>query len=334
MRVITVEEHFHHPEAVARVLELGGPSPVPPDAGFGDFLRNFAPDPEGAERLAGRRLEHMDAAGVDIQVVSHGANSPGALDHPESVELCRKVNDALARQIGEHPRRFRGFATIPLHDPVAAADEMKRCVNELGFVGTLTMGTVGGEFLDAERFEPVLAAAEQVDLPIYVHPGLPQAPVSGAYYAGNWPAALHFLFSGPAFGWHAEAGIHVIRLILSGALDRHPNLKLLSGHWGELVAGWLDRLDEVFGWAGHTERLPSEYYRNHVWVTPSGMFSHNQFRYILAEVGADRIIHSEDFPYVVRDNVAEFLESADISDEQRRAIAHRNAEKLLRIDQT
>ncbi len=111
-------------------------------------------------------------------------------------------------------------------------------------------------------------------------------------------------------------------------------MKLLSGHWGELVAGWLDRLDEVFGWAGHTERLPSEYYRNHVWVTPSGMFSHNQFRYILAEVGADRIIHSEDFPYVVRDNVAEFLESADISDEQRRAIAHRNAEKLLRIDQT
>ncbi len=179
MRVITVEEHFHHPEAVARVLELGGPSPVPPDAGFGDFLRNFAPDPEGAERLAGRRLEHMDAAGVDIQVVSHGANSPGALDHPESVELCRKVNDALARQIGEHPRRFRGFATIPLHDPVAAADEMKRCVNELGFVGTLTMGTVGGEFLDAERFEPVLAAAEQVDLPIYVHPGLPAGPGLG-----------------------------------------------------------------------------------------------------------------------------------------------------------
>lgn len=331
MRVITVEEHFHHPDVVARVLELAGPPRVVPDDGFTSFLQGFMPEKDSAERLGGDRLAHMDRVGIDIQVVSHGANSPSSLDRPEAVELCRQVNDYLAQQISEHPERFRGFATIPLHDPVAAADEMRRCVNELGFVGTLVMGTCGGLFLDDERFDPVLTAAEEVDLPIYVHPGLPERPVSTAYYAGNWPAAVQFLFSGPGFGWHAEAGIHVLRLILSGALDRHPGLKLLSGHWGEFIAGWLDRLDEVIGRAAHLDRKVSEYYREHVWATPSGMYSQNQLRFILAEIGAERIIHSEDFPYVVRDNVSDFLEQADLTDEQRHAIAHRNAENVMGI---
>jgi predicted TIM-barrel fold metal-dependent hydrolase len=334
LRIITVEEHFHHPEVIARVLELSGPPPVEPDAGFGDFLESFAPEKDSAERLGGRRLQHMDDVGIDMQVVSHGANSPGALDHPEAVALCRSVNDALAQQIAEHPTRFRGFATIPLHDPAAAADEMRRCVEELGFVGTLVTGSCGGLFLDHERFDPVLAAAEQVDLPIYVHPGMPQAAVSTAYYAGAWPAAIHMLFAGPGFGWHAEAGIHILRLILSGALDRHPRLKLLSGHWGELAGGWLDRLDEVFGWTGSLNRPVSEYYRNHVWITPSGMFSQNQLNYYVAELGAERIIYSEDFPYVVRDDVSAFLERSDLSEDQRLDIAHRNVETLLRIDRS
>jgi uncharacterized protein len=331
MRIITVEEHFHHPEAVARVLELGGRGPIVPDEGFGEFMQRFMPDSDSAERLSGKRLAHMDHVGIDIQVVSHGANTPSSLDHPDAVDLCRTVNDALAAQIAEHPTRFRGFATIPLHDPAAAADEMRRCADELGFVGTLVMGTCGGLFLDDERFDPVLAAAEQLDLPIYVHPGMPQNPVSSAYYAGNWPAAVHFLFSAPAFGWHAEAGIHIVRLILSGALDRHPGLKLISGHWGELVGGWLDRLDETIGWANFLERPVSEYYREHVWVTPAGMYSQNQLQYILREVGADRIIHSEDFPYVVRDNVSEFLEQAELTEDQRALIAHRNAESIMPI---
>src|SRR6201991_4776887 len=175
MRIITVEEHFQHPQAVSRVMELAGPPPVTPDDGFGTFLADFTPDKDSSERLAGKRVSHMDTAGIDIQVVSHGANSPSALDHPEAVDLCRKVNDELARQIAEHPTRFRGFAAIPLHDPEAAAEEMRRCVNELGFVGTLIQGTCGGRFLDDRRFEPVLAAAEEVDLPIYVHPGQPEA---------------------------------------------------------------------------------------------------------------------------------------------------------------
>lgn len=331
MRVITVEEHFHHPEAVARVLELSGPPPTPPDAGFGEFLQRFSPDQDSAERLGGRRLEHMDEVGIDVQVVSHGANNPGALDHPEAVDLCRRVNDDLAEQISGHPDRFRGFATIPLRDPDAAAQELRRTVTELGFVGTLIAGTCGGRFLDDRRFDAVLAAATDVDLPIYIHPGMPPNGVAQAYYTGDWPTAAQFMFAGPAFGWHAEAGIHVLRLILSGAFDRHPNLKVLSGHWAELLGFWLDRLDETFAWVGNLDRPVSAYYRDHVWATPSGMYSQNQLNFVVDAIGADRIIHSEDFPYVVRDNVSSFLEEAALTDEQRHAIGHGNAEALLRI---
>jgi uncharacterized protein len=171
-----------------------------------------------------------------------------------------------------------------------------------------------------------------VDLPIYVHPGLPHPQVTRPYYFGDWSAAIGVMFSGPAFGWHAEAGIHVIRLILSGALDRHPGLKLLSGHWGEVMAFWLERLDETFALVRTgRDRDISDYYREQIWVTPSGMFNQHQLDHVLAELGAERIIYSEDFPYVQRDNVAEFLTSASLSGPQMHAIAHGNAEALLRI---
>lgn len=331
MRVITIEEHFQHPAVTTRVMELTAPQSKTQNTGSMDVPKGFSFDKDSAEHLGGNRLDHMDQVGIDVQVVSHGAHSPGSLDHPEATDLCRRVNDALAEQISHHPDRFRGFATIPLHDPEAAAEELRRCVNELRFVGTLVMGTCAGLFLDDERFEAVLAAAEEVDLPIYLHPGVPPPQVTTAYYAGNWPSTVQFAFSAGAFGWHAEAGIHIIRLILSGALDRHPNLKLISGHWGELMVFWLNRLDSSFGYTDCLQRPVSEYYRSRVWVTPSGMYNPNQLNYVLAELGAERIIHSEDFPYAVRDNVRTFLEQADLTDVQRNAIAHRNAEDLLRI---
>ncbi len=331
MRIITVEEHFQHPEVVARVTELAGPPPVPPEALTG-FLQAFSLEPDATQRLGGNRLAHMDQVGIDIQVVSHGNGSPSDLDHPDAVGLCRRVNDDLAAQIAEHPDRFRGFATLPLVDPVAAGDELRRCVDELGFVGALISGSYRGVFLDDDRFAPILTAAEAVDLPIYVHPGIPPHPVQQPYYAGSWPPAAQLMFAGPAFGWHAEAGIHIVRLILSGALDRHPGLKLLSGHWGELAAFYLERLDETLSLVPtNLERTPAQYYRDHVWITPSGMYSQNQLRFMVAELGADRILHSEDFPYIVRDNVTTFLQQSGLSDTDTHAIAHGNAEALLRI---
>lgn len=332
MRIITVEEHFEHPEVTQRVLQLSGPPVGLPPEDLAEFGSVFNDDRDAASRLGGHRLAHMDAVGVDVQVVSHGNGSPGSLAAPESVELCRQVNNALAQQISQHSDRFRGFATLPLYDATAAAEELRRCIGDLGFVGALIAGTFEGLFLDDTRFDPILAAAEAADLPIYVHPGLPHPQISRPYYSGDWSAAIGLMFSGPAFGWHAEAGVHILRLILSGALDRHPGLKLLSGHWGEVMAFWLERLDETFSLVRNgRDRNISDYYRQQIWVTPSGMFNQHQLDHVVAELGADRIIYSEDFPYVKRDNVTEFLTGAGLSDNQMHAIAHHNVEALLHI---
>lgn len=332
MRIITVEEHFEHPEVARRVLEVSGPQAGLSPRALAEFGAIFNTDRDAATRLSGNRLAHMDAVGVDVQVVSHGNGSPGTLNAPEAVELCRQVNDDLARQISEHPTRFRGFATLPLYDPDAAAEELRRCVGEYGFVGALILGTLAGTFLDDRRFEPILAAAEAVDLPLYLHPGMPQPQISQQYYAGDWAPDVAMMFSGAAFGWHAEAGIHVIRLILSGTLDRHPGLKLLSGHWGEVMGLWLDRLDETFALVRPgRDRTISDYYRSQIWVTPSGMYDPHQLQQVVASIGAQRILHSEDYPYVKRDNVAGFLTGSGLATDQIRAIAHTNAETLLRI---
>lgn len=328
MRIITVEEHFQCPDVTRRVAQLTKPRP----ALTAEFVNAFSVDPDTATRLGGNRLAHMDRVGIDVQVVSHGNGTPSGLPHSEAIDLCRLVNDDLAAQIAEHPDRFRGFATLPLHDPAAAADELRRCVGELGFVGALIVGGYDGLFLDDERFDPILSAAEAVDLPIYVHPGLPRADISASYYTGNWSESVSLMFRGPAFGWHAEAGVHIVRLILSGALDRHPGLKLLSGHWGELAAFYLERLDETLGLVPTgLERRPSDYYRQQVWITPSGMYNKNQLAFTVAELGAERIIYSEDFPYVVRDDVTTFLEQSGLSEADTHAIAHTNAEALLRL---
>ncbi len=151
MRIITVEEHFEHPEVSGRVLQLGGPPSGLPLEGLAEFGSIFNDDRDAATRLGGHRLAHMDAVGVDVQVVSHGNGSPSTLAAPESVDLCRQVNNDLAQQISEHPDRFRGFATLPLYDPGAAAEELRRCVGDLGFVGALIAGTFEGLFLDDAR---------------------------------------------------------------------------------------------------------------------------------------------------------------------------------------
>lgn len=160
MRIITVEEHFQHPEVSARVMQLAGRPPIAPVEGLAEFFKAFSLDPDSTARLGGNRLAHMDRVGIDIQVVSHGNNSPSTLQHPEAVDLCRRVNDDLAAQVAENPDRFRGFATLPLYDPAAAADELRRCVGDLGFVGALIAGSYAGLFLDDPRFDPILSAAK------------------------------------------------------------------------------------------------------------------------------------------------------------------------------
>lgn len=325
-RFIALEEHCVNPELIAAHAEMPWPS-----------IR-LAP-PEFEKRLTdldAARLSAMDELGIDVQVLSH--RPPGAqLPDPERAAVeARLANDAIAAAIDRHPTRFAGFATVPLADPGAAAKELVRCVEGLGFVGVMVHGRVGGEFLDHPELDPVVGTAADLDVPIFLHPGEPNETIRNEYYdhlpvPRDVAPVLQSVFSGGAWGWHVEAGTHALRLILGGVFDRYPDLQVILGHWGELVPFYLARFDAVAGpVARHLRRRPAEYFAENFHITPSGLETIAPLLLSLSVVGADRIMYAADYPFVPTAGRA-FIDEAPISDADKAKIAHLNAERLLGI---
>ena len=330
-KLITVEEHITYEDIFAKVRELDPARPKRMDPELQEFLGGYFEGVQGWDSLTGRRLELMDEEGVDVQVVSHGHGSPGQLAHPAAVDMCKEVNDRLAKMISEVPDRFAGFATLPLIDPAAAVDELHRCVSELGFHGSLVLGRYQDLFLDHPRFRPLLKAHAELNVPLYIHPGPIMDSVANAYYSGGtWPAKVDYMLASSGFGWHVDAGVQVLRLIAAGVFDELPNLRILSGHWGETLPAYLERFDDQIGIAAtYLERPFSQTYREQVWITPSGILTPAQLNLAIAQVGADHILWSEDIPYIKCKNIRTFLDEADLNEGDREKIAHRNAETLL-----
>jgi uncharacterized protein len=234
MRVIALEEHFWTPAVADAIGALRNP----------DTTAAQSPLAANLEDLGEGRLAAMDAAGIDLQVISH--TTPGVQhleDGATAVDLARESNDQLARAVAAHPDRFAAFATLPTPDPGAAADELERAVSELGMKGAMVNGHTSGRFLDDPAFDVLLARFERLGVPLYLHPTEPVPAVRDAYYTGFAPAVSWFL-SAAAWGWHAETGLHVLRLVLGGVFDRHPGLKLVVGHMGEMLPFMLARVDD------------------------------------------------------------------------------------------
>jgi predicted TIM-barrel fold metal-dependent hydrolase len=221
MSTITLEEHFVT-ESFLRATRANGERTSPQLAELQSKLLDL-----GAGRIA-----DMDKSGIDLQVLSLAAMGFDALDADTASSLARDINDELAEAVRSHPERFGGFATLALKAPATAAAELERCVTRLGFHGALLDGTTDGLFLDDPRFLPVFEAAAHLGVPIYLHPAPPPQPVREAYYSGL-PGELGFLLSIAGWGWHAETGLHNLRLIVSGLFDRLPALQLIIGHVGE-----------------------------------------------------------------------------------------------------
>lgn len=279
------------------------------------------------------RLATMDAHGIDMQVVSL-SDLTQWVPVAQAADVARGANDRLADVVARHPDRFGAFSTLPWQDPEAAVREAERCA-AMGFRATLLNGRAGLDTLvDDARYEPILAKLSALGTVLYIHPGPPLLPVVDAYYAGFAPEVSgRFALFG--WGWHHEAGIQVLRLILSGALDRHRGLRIVSGHWGEMVPFYLQRLDdamppEVTG----LSRTIGQTYRDQVWVTPSGMLNRPHFDFLRTVCGADRIMFSVDYPYLTMTGARTWLEGLDIPEAERHAIAHGNAETLLGIKAT
>lgn len=283
-----------------------------------------------ADDLGDGRIRDMDQHGIDMQIVSY--SSPAQLVPDEqAVAFARAANDRLAEAARANPTRLNGFAALPWQDPGAAIDELDRAVSELGLKGAMLAGRPGDTFLDDPKYAPVLDKFNDLAVPIYLHPFYPLPQVQQAYYAGLRPeVSAQFALGG--WGWHHEAGIHVLRLILSGAFERFPNLQVISGHWGEMVPFYLQRLDDVLppGVTGLSTTI-TDTYRNHVWVTPSGMFYEPHFEFIRTVIGIDRLIWAVDYPYLSLDGTRKFLENLPITEDEAHKIAHRNAERLFNL---
>jgi 2,3-dihydroxybenzoate decarboxylase len=279
--------------------------------------------------LENDRLAYMDAAGVDMEVLS--LNNPGtqAFDPKDAIPLAKDANQVVYDTIQRHPDRFRGFAAIPTSDPRAAAEELERCVTKLGFKGTLINGSTQYEYMDDKKFWEIFEAAESLNVPVYLHPTnlLPKG-VSDAYFKG---------FEGlskSAWGFGMDTLTHVLRLIFSGVFDKFPNLKLLVGHYGEGLPFFIQRIDEHANSYGKTKGLkksPSEYIRDNIYVTTSGNWYQPAFICTMLALGVDKILFATDWPYESNTSATEFLNNLQISDDDKEKISHLNAEKLLNI---
>ncbi|HLF77293.1 MAG TPA: amidohydrolase family protein [Dehalococcoidia bacterium] len=312
MQVIALEEHYYDPDVAASYQE-GRPG----------LLRQRLDD------LGELRIREMDAAGIDLQVISHGAPGLQRVNAETAVELAVRANDRLAQAIAGRPDRFAGFALLPVPDPQAAADELERAVTRLGFKGAMVHGLIDGQFLDDKRFWPIYERAAALDLPVYVHPAAPHSAVVDAYYkdyASDFPGIL-----GPGWGFTVETATQGIRLVLSGVFDAYPNLQIILGHMGESLPFSLVRIDEALSRPGNKANTFRKTFAEHFYITTSGNFSTPALICSMLEMGIDRILYSVDWPFVENGPGTEWLKTVPLGDRDRAKLFGGNARKLLKL---
>lgn len=329
-KLITLEEHYSSPAINAKAAELMEKDGL--KAGFNDAQGGGGEMARLVQHIDEERIAYMDQAGIDMQVISLAGNVPACLDAKYSVPLCREANDEMEALTAKYPGRFAVFANLPLADGNAMAEELERCVTEKHFVGAMLSGHYHGIPYDDPSYEPLYAKAEELDVPLYLHPGLVDPAISDRYYKGAWSPKVQFELAGYGIGWHYDVGMQAVRMILAGVFDHHPDLKIIIGHWGEVVAYFMDRLDEVKQADTGLQKPVSRYFEENIYVNPSGMTYDANFRYCLEKFGADHILWGQDYPYRMPENIRSMLENADISNLDKEKIAHGNAERILKLN--
>ena len=321
MKIIALEEHFILPREEQN---------LPPGAQRGNDREKLLGFDVVAELLdvGKRRIAAMDAAGIDIQVISH--NQPGcqSLDAASAIPVAREANDLMFEAIKAHPDRFAGLAALPTADPAAAVKELDRAITRLGLRGAMINGHTRGSFLDDKRFWCLFECAEAHGVPIYLHPSPPLPAVMKAYFAGYEELAL------AAWGFGIETGAHFLRLVFAGVFDAFPKLTFILGHLGEGLPFMLHRINDQTRLAAARRGLkktPAQYLTENMVVTLSGNFSAPAFLCAVTALGVQNVLFSVDWPYESNVTAVEFLKRQPLSRHDQEKIAHRNAERILRL---
>ncbi len=270
----------------------------------------------------------MDEAGIDMQVLSHGAPSTQRMDAATAVPLAKRANDRLHEAVRAHPDRFAAFAALPTADPKAAADELERTVTKLGFKGAMVHGPTNGVFFDDKRFWPILERAQALDVPLYLHPSSPVPAVVEAYYKDYLDKFPQLLTA--AWGYTVETATQGIRMVLSGAFDKYPRLKIVLGHLGESLPFSAWRINMALS-RGDKPSNFRDTFCEHFWITTSGNFSTPALMCCIMEMGVDRILFSVDYPFVPNPPGTKWMADLPLSLEDRTKILSGNVKRLLRM---
>jgi 5-carboxyvanillate decarboxylase len=336
---IATEEAFATKEIIQAYRDLlarNGSS----DIGFNSLMGYYLLNPSDRTRavserlqdLGARRIADMDATGIDVQILS--LTSPGVqiFDADTAVGLARSANDEVAAAVAAHPARYAALAAVAPQNPTAAAKELERAVQKLGFKGAIVNSHTHGEYLDDPKFWDILAAAEALDVPLYIHPNTPSNAMIKPFMERG--------LDGAVFGFAVETGLHALRLVVSGAFDRFPRLKVVLGHLGEGLPYWLFRIDFMHGASVRSgryasqpklKRRASEYLRDNFYYTTSGMAWTPPIRYVQSVMGMDRVMYAMDYPYQFIPEEVNVTDELPIGYEDLKAFYQTNAERVFKL---
>lgn len=327
MTIIGIEEHWTTPKLTAALKGL-------PEGRRDDSLalNEMGDNLARLEDIGAARLAAMDELGIDIQIISVAPPATGPLAPADAVSFSREMNDLAVEAVHRNPARLRAMATLPMADPRAVAVELERAAS-LGSVGAMVYGRTGETTLDHPCYDDLFATAATLGQPIFIHPQIPSPTILRAAYTG-FDQMTDLALSTFSWGWHIEAAVAALRLIARGTLDRHPELRIVLGHWGELLLFWEDRVDSLARVAG-LERKVSDYFRSNVFFTSSGMFNPALLRHSLAATTIDQLLFSTDYPFQrpTRPELQQLLAEID-NDEDREKFTAGNARRLFGIDTT
>ncbi|RYY22350.1 MAG: amidohydrolase [Sphingobacteriaceae bacterium] len=320
MKLIAVEEHFLTREVKDEWQKYPDKDDPTNKLHFGEIENRL-------EDIGNSRLGLMDEIGVDVQVLSLTSPSLHNLGI-ESINLAIQTNDYVSEIVKKTPDRFQGFAALPMFAPKEAAKELERSVKNLGLKGAMLCGRTREKNLDHKNFWEVFACAEALGVPLFIHPQIPQKAVRDIYYSG-FDELTDLAFSTFGLGWHYEAGIQFVRLVLAGVFDHFPKLQIILGHWGEVILFYTERLASL-NRAAKLGRPFIDYVRQNLYVTASGMFSHAYMQRSIEIIGMDRILFSADYPYQYRPgrDARNFLEATELSQRDKEKFAFANWERL------